>query len=45
VESQEGVVKAKKIAQGIFERKDVNIERVILGQLKGEPPVVEVVFP
>ncbi|MBS3905967.1 MAG: putative selenium-dependent hydroxylase accessory protein YqeC [Syntrophaceae bacterium] len=44
VDIPDGVAKAKKITRNIFEKKDVKIERVILGQLKTEPPVVEVIF-
>ncbi|MBM4340867.1 MAG: putative selenium-dependent hydroxylase accessory protein YqeC [Deltaproteobacteria bacterium] len=40
-----GVIIAKEIARHIFERKDGKIDRVVLGQLKREPPVVEVLFP
>jgi len=45
VDIPDGVAKAKKITRNIFEKKDVKIDRVILGQLKSEPPVVEVIFP
>ncbi len=45
VDIPEGVAKAKSIAQKIFDKGNRKIERVILGQLKSEPPVVEVVFP
>jgi probable selenium-dependent hydroxylase accessory protein YqeC len=41
----EGVTKAKKIARNIFEKRDVKIDRVVLGQLNSEPPVLEVIFP
>ena len=44
VDIQNGVTKAKGIAQKIFEKKHQQIERVVLGQLKNEPPVVEVIF-
>ncbi|MBM4348073.1 MAG: putative selenium-dependent hydroxylase accessory protein YqeC [Deltaproteobacteria bacterium] len=40
-----GIAKAKEIARDIFEKKDVKIERVVLGELKSETPVVEVIFP
>ena len=40
-----GVTKAKTIARKIFEKKRGQIERVVLGQLKKEPPVAEVMFP
>jgi probable selenium-dependent hydroxylase accessory protein YqeC len=45
VDIQEGVAKGEKIARNIFEKRDGKIERVILGRLKNEPPVVEVIFP
>jgi len=45
VDIPNGVIKAKKIAQEIIERKHPQIERVVLGQLRTEPPVVEVIFP
>jgi len=45
VDIPEGVVKAKGIAQKIIERKHPKIERVLLGQLRHEPRVVEVIFP
>jgi probable selenium-dependent hydroxylase accessory protein YqeC len=45
VDIPEGVAKAKDIARKIFEKKQRQIERVVLGQLKNEPPVAEVLFP
>jgi probable selenium-dependent hydroxylase accessory protein YqeC len=45
VDIPNGVVKGKGIAQKIIERKHPQIERVVLGQLRNEPPVVEVIFP
>jgi len=45
VDIPNGVVKGKGIAQKIIERKHLQIERVVLGQLRNEPPVVEVIFP
>jgi probable selenium-dependent hydroxylase accessory protein YqeC len=45
VDIPNGVVKAKGIAQKIIERKHPQIERVVLGQLRNEPPVVDVIFP
>jgi probable selenium-dependent hydroxylase accessory protein YqeC len=45
VDIPDGVVKAKGIAQKIIERKHPKIERVVLGQLRNEPCVVEVIFP
>jgi probable selenium-dependent hydroxylase accessory protein YqeC len=45
VDVPNGVVKAKRVAEEIVERKHPQIERVVLGQLKNEPPVAEVIFP
>jgi probable selenium-dependent hydroxylase accessory protein YqeC len=45
VDIPNGVAKAKSIAQKILEKKHRQIERIVLGQLKYEPPVVEVMFP
>jgi probable selenium-dependent hydroxylase accessory protein YqeC len=45
VDIPNGVVKGKGIAQKIIERKHPQIERVVLGQLRNEPPVVDVIFP
>ena len=45
VDVRNGVAKAKSIAQKILEKKHRQIERIVLGQLKKEPPVVEVMFP
>ncbi len=45
VDIPNGVIKAKGIAQKIMERKHPQIERVVLGQLRNDPPVVEVIFP
>jgi len=45
VDIPNGVAKAKSIAQKILEKKHCQIERIVLGQLKYEPPVVEVMFP
>ncbi len=39
------VIKAKGIAQKVIDRKHPQIERVVLGQLRNDPPVVEVIFP
>lgn len=44
VDIPNGVTKAKGVAQKILEKKHRQIERIILGQLKNEPPVVEVIF-
>ncbi len=45
VDISNGVPKAKSIAQKILDKKHPPIERVVLGQLRNEPPVVEVIFP
>jgi probable selenium-dependent hydroxylase accessory protein YqeC len=45
VDIPNGMVKAKSIAQKIFKERHRQIERVVLGQLKNEPPVAEVIFP
>jgi len=45
VDIPDGVRKAKGIAGKIFEKEHSQIERVVLGQLKNEPPVAEVIFP
>ncbi len=45
VDIPNGVTKAKGIAQKIIKRKHPQIERVVLGQLRNEPPVLGVIFP
>ena len=45
VDIPNGVAKAKTIAQKIIEKKHRQIERVVLGQLKNDLPVAEVIFP
>jgi probable selenium-dependent hydroxylase accessory protein YqeC len=40
-----GMAKGKAIARKILEMSHPQIERVVLGQLKTEPPVAEVLFP
>jgi len=45
VDIPKGVVKAKGVAKKIFEKKHPQIERVVLGRVKNEPPVAEVIFP
>jgi len=45
VDIPNGVAKAKGVAQKILEKRHPQIERVVLGQLKNEPPVAEVIFP
>jgi probable selenium-dependent hydroxylase accessory protein YqeC len=44
VDIPNGVAKAKSIAYKILERNHRKIERIVLGQLKNEPPVVKVIF-
>ena len=44
VDIPEGVVKAKGVARKILEKKHPQIERIVLGQLMNEPPVVEIVL-
>jgi len=44
VDIPKGLEKAKSIAHKILDRKQNQIERVVLGQLKSDPPVVEVIF-
>jgi hypothetical protein len=39
------MVSGRAITQKILEKKHPKIERVILGQLKKDPPVAEVIFP
>ncbi|HYA91937.1 MAG TPA: selenium cofactor biosynthesis protein YqeC [Thermodesulfobacteriota bacterium] len=41
----DGIAGAKRIAQKILSKKNRQIERIVLGQLKSEPPVAEVIFP
>jgi probable selenium-dependent hydroxylase accessory protein YqeC len=45
VDIPNGTAKAKSIAQKILNKRHRQIERVVLGQLRGEPPVAEVIFP
>jgi probable selenium-dependent hydroxylase accessory protein YqeC len=45
VDIPNGVAKAESIARKILEKGHTQIERVVLGQLKNEPPVAEVIFP
>jgi probable selenium-dependent hydroxylase accessory protein YqeC len=44
VDVPDGIAKAKRVAKNILDRKNSQIERVVLGQLKSEPPVVEVIL-
>ena len=45
VDIPKGLVNAKGIAKKIIEKEHPQIERVVLGQLRNEPPVAEVMFP
>ena len=45
VDIPNGVTKSKRVAQKILEKKHPQIEKVVLGQLKSEPPVFEEIFP
>jgi probable selenium-dependent hydroxylase accessory protein YqeC len=45
VDIPNGVGRGKGIAQKILEKRHPKIERVVLGQLKKDPPVAEVIFP
>ncbi len=45
VDIPNGMVKARYIAQKILDKKHPKIERIVLGQVKSEPPVAEVIFP
>jgi probable selenium-dependent hydroxylase accessory protein YqeC len=45
VDISNGVPKAKSIARKIIDKRYQPIERIVLGQLHNEPPVVEVIFP
>jgi probable selenium-dependent hydroxylase accessory protein YqeC len=45
VDIPNGVLKARGIAQKIIQKRHPQIERIVLGQLRNEPPVVEVIFP
>jgi probable selenium-dependent hydroxylase accessory protein YqeC len=44
VDLPEGMIKAREVALKIRERKHHQIERVVLGQLEKDPPVVDVIF-
>jgi probable selenium-dependent hydroxylase accessory protein YqeC len=44
VDIPEGRERARRVAQKIFEKKHPQIERIVLGQLRSEPPVAEVFF-
>jgi probable selenium-dependent hydroxylase accessory protein YqeC len=40
-----GIDKGREVAKKILEKKHPQIERVVLGQLKKDPPVLEILFP
>jgi probable selenium-dependent hydroxylase accessory protein YqeC len=44
VDIPDGTARAKRVAEKILDRKNRQIERVILGQLKNEPPLLKVIF-
>jgi len=44
VDIPDGAAKAKGVAQKILEKKHPQIERIVLGQLRNEPAIVEVIF-
>ena len=45
VDIPDGIAKAKGIAEKILEKKHPQVERVVFGQLRNEPAVVNVIFP
>ena len=45
VDIPDGIAKAKEIAEKILEKKHPQVERVVFGQLRNEPAVVNVIFP
>ncbi len=45
VDLPRGMAMAQSIAQKILDKRHPQIERIVLGQLKKEPPVMEVIFP
>jgi len=45
VDIPNGVAKAKSIVHRILDKRGRQIERIVLGQLKSESPVAEVIFP
>jgi probable selenium-dependent hydroxylase accessory protein YqeC len=44
VDIPDGVAKARSIAHKILDKEHPQIERIVLGQLKSEPPVVKLIF-
>jgi probable selenium-dependent hydroxylase accessory protein YqeC len=45
VDIPEGLSKARRVAQKIVEKRHPRIERVVLGAMKKEPCIAEVIFP
>ncbi len=45
VDVPEGIAKARRITQHIFGERESQVERVLWGQLRNEPPVVEIIYP
>jgi probable selenium-dependent hydroxylase accessory protein YqeC len=45
VDIPNGIAKAKSIAHKILDKKHRQMERIVLGQLRSESPVTEVIFP
>jgi len=45
VDVPQGHAKAKEIAERIVEKRHAQVERVVLGQVKCDPPVLEVILP
>jgi probable selenium-dependent hydroxylase accessory protein YqeC len=44
VDIHDGAIAAKRMAQKILERRHPRIERVVLGQVRHDPPVADVLF-
>jgi probable selenium-dependent hydroxylase accessory protein YqeC len=40
-----GIAKARGVARKVIEKSHGGIERIVLGQMNREPPIVEVIFP
>jgi len=45
VDLDQGLTKGREFARVILDSRDPRIDRVVLGQLESDPPVVEVIFP
>jgi hypothetical protein len=45
VDLSSGLEKAEDVAERILAKQHPQIERVVLGQLKCDPPVAKVIFP